>query len=407
MRSVPRRRTSHLGATTAIVCVPLLVACAGRATPTTTPAADGVRSEDVEAFSPGEPAGVLEQAEDALGARQPARAIALFGRYLTASTPEPETTGRALLGLARAHEQLGDCSAAVRAYDDYLERFGNVDVVFVLARRGACEAELGQWERSAASFGRVAEAPDLLPSVQVEALARQGLALFHLERFDEAERVLARADAVFERAKQEDTERFGDYYFVGMARFYRAALSHVAFREIRLELPEDVMQAALERKLELLTRTQDAYNHTIEAKHMFWVSAAGYQLGHMFGEFYDEVMYAPVPDWLDERQRVVYYEELAKQLRLVIEKAVWVFDKNLEAARRLGYESPFTERTQAKLGHLQAVLLADDTSLGRPNPRLVREPSAEIAPPEEGAAAGSAPDSAADRKLFVPPPTSL
>jgi hypothetical protein len=164
------------------------------------------------------------------------------------------------------------------------------------------------------------------------------------------------------------------------------------------------MEAGFQAKLELLVQAQDAYNHAISAKHMFWVSAAGYQLGHLFSELYDALMYAPVPEWLDARQREVYFEELKKQLRPVVTKAIWVFEKNLETARRLGYESEFIDQTEEKLGHLQAVMLSDDVMLGQPHPRLARDAEVDAAidaPPaqEEG--------SASDRKLFVPRPTPL
>jgi hypothetical protein len=113
-----------------------------------------------------------------------------------------------------------------------------------------------------------------------------------------------------------------------------------------------------------------------------------------------------VPEWLDARQREVYFEELKKQLRPVVTKAIWVFEKNLETARRLGYESEFIEQTEEKLGHLQAVMLSDDVTLGQPHPRLARDADADAdaasdAPPAADAA------SAADRKLFVPRPTPL
>jgi hypothetical protein len=230
-----------------------------------------------------------------------------------------------------------------------------------------------------------------------------------LDRFDDAELVLRRADEVFEAAQAGDTERFGTYYFVGMARFYRGAILHRKFRDVTIVLPEKVMAERFEKKLALLDQAQDAYNHTIKAKHMFWVSAAGFQLGHLFSELYDALMYAPVPTWLDAKQRTVYYEELKKQLRPVIDKAVWVLDKNLQTARRLGYDSEFIERTEAKLGHLQAVLLTDAELHGKPHPRLVPETRSEIGRPPE-APPPDAPDAelpAADRKLFVPEPTPL
>jgi hypothetical protein len=155
------------------------------------------------------------------------------------------------------------------------------------------------------------------------------------------------------------------------------------------------------RKLVLLERAQDGYNATIKAKHMFWVSAAGYQLGALFEEFYDAMMYAPVPEWLDVTQRQAYYESLKSQLRPVVNKAIWVFETNLATARKLGYDSEFVARTEAKLSELQSVLLAGDTTLGRPHPRLAPE-----ARPEPGAGA-EAEQAPVDRKLFVPEPTPL
>lgn len=97
----------------------------------------------------------------------------------------------------------------------------------------------------------------------------------------------------------------------------------------------------------------------------------------------------------------------------MVTKAIWVFEKNLETARRLGYESEFIARTEEKLGHLQAVMLSDDVALGQPHPRLsdpggpngLDERDGEAAALDAPAAGGQA--SASDRKLFVPRPTPL
>lgn len=359
-------------------------------------------AQDVEERALRDPAQGLAEAEAALASGEAARAVALFGRVL-AGDLSPDRAAPAWIGLAQAHEKLRDCSAAIRAYETYLARFPEgEDALVAQARRGACQAELEDWERSAATFHEIAQRPDQLPSVSVEALAREGYALFMLDRLDEADARLAEADAIYERAVTDKTERFGSYYFVGMARFYRAAILHRRFRDVEIRLPERVMAKAFKAKLDLLVQAQDAYNHAISAKHVFWVSASGFQLGHLFSELYDALMYAPVPEWLDARQREIYYEELKEQLRPVITKAVWVFDKNLETARRLGYDNEFVERTEAKLGHLQAVMLSDDATLGKPHQRLAREIDAEIEAP-----VAVAEGSAADRKLFVPRPTAL
>jgi tetratricopeptide (TPR) repeat protein len=359
------------------------------------------------------PEALVADADQALEEGRAAEAVALYGRALAADPLDDGISRAATLGLARAHEQLHDCAAVIRAYDAYLERFPAAeDRVVVHAHRGACEAELGAWEASAASFGEVAAADDQLPSTRVEALARQGYALFNLDRFDDADAVLGRADEVFERAQREQSERFSTYYFVGMARFYRGAILHRRFRDVAIVLPENVMAQRFAEKLALLTRAQEAYNHAIKAKHMFWVSAAGFQLGNLFGEFYDALMYAPVPEWLDDKQRRTYYEELKKQLRPVVDKAIWVLEKNLETARRLGYESEFTAQTEVKLSHLQRVLGSGEATLGQPHVRLAGDlPDAAggsregtTTPGIEGPAAGVV---GADRKLFVPPMSPL
>ena len=63
---------------------------------------------------------VLEAAEQALAEDAAARAVALFGRVLARSDASPEIEQRAYFGLARAHEQLGDCGAALLAYEAFL-----------------------------------------------------------------------------------------------------------------------------------------------------------------------------------------------------------------------------------------------------------------------------------------------
>lgn len=354
------------------------------------------------AAAPADAGSLVEQAEDALAADQPARAVALFSRALAESEA---LAAQVYPGIARAYELLEDFPAAIRAYDGYLTRFPDAeDAHNVLARRGACEAEVEQWERSAHSFSQAREGASL-PSFRVEVMAREGFALFQLERFDEADRVLREADQTYEEAMATQSERFSTYYFVGMARFYRAAIVHRRFRDVPIRLPEGQMAKDFEAKLKLLVEAQQAYNRTIEAKHVFWVSAAGYQLGSLFEEFYDALMYAPVPDWLDGKQRLVYYEELKEQLRPVVDKAIWVFEKNLETARRLGYENPFIDKTEERLSQLQAVLLAGETGFGKPHPRIAPpEAYAELGPPEE-LSMDQLP--AVERKLYVPFSTPL
>ena len=389
------------------------VGCVGATATGPSPDAPMFASDPVQASvgeAAGDPSGWLRDAEQALSDEQPARAAALFARYLGRAGQSGELgpqAAAAYRGLARAHEQLGDFDAAIRAYDGFLTRFSaDPEAIRMLARRGACEAEIGQWERSAHSYAQVLElgGETLIPSQKVEALARQGYALFQLGDHEGADTILAEADAIYLTATESGQERFSDTYFVGLARFYRAAILHLAFRAAPIRLPEAQMAKDFEAKLALLDQAQDAYNDVVRAKHMYWVSAAGYQLGSLFEEFYDAVMHAPVPEWLDEAQRRTYYTTLEEQLRPVVDKAVWVFEKNLETARMYGYDSEFIARTEAQLAQLQAILLGRSDP-GAPVPRLAPiEARAELEP-DQAIAQELLP--AVERKLFVPMPTSL
>ena len=101
----------------------------------------------------------------------------------------------------------------------------------------------------------------------------------------------------------------------------------------------------------------------------------------------------------DAAGRQTYYEELKSQLRPVVTKAAWVFEKNLETARKLGYDDEFVAQSEAKLSALQALLLAGDTALGQPHPRLAPEVRSDVHPEAATTPAG--------RKHFVPQPTPL
>jgi tetratricopeptide (TPR) repeat protein len=353
----------------------------------------GCAGQRASAAAPGEdPLGPTSLGDSSLADGDATRAASEYTRAARAGDAE------AWLKAAAAREALHDWEGATGAYDSFLalSPAGEAKVT-ALARRGALEAEMQNWEASSGSFAQAFAAlpSSALPSLQVELLARRGMALFQLERFEDAERVMASADEIYEDALANEVERFPTHYFAGMARFYRAAIIHRRFREQEVRLPEAQMAKDLDAKLALVELAQAAYNDAIRVKHMFWVSAAGYQLGTLYEEFYDALMHAPVPEWLDDEQRQVYFEELKGRLRPVVNKAIWVFEKNVESARRLGVSNEFIDRTEARMARLQSILLAGEPGLGRPHARLVPEAAAED------------PTDVAEQPRFLPTPTPL
>lgn len=332
------------------------------------------------------------------------RAVAVLSGLLARPGLAPRQRADALWRLSEIYEALRDCRAVVRTLGRFLDAASD-DVRRIQAwmRKGACEAEIGDFAASREAYARAREegGERLGPAARIETYAREGYAAFEMGDLERAEKVLAEGDAY--AAEILESTRLDDYYFVGMIRFYRGAIWHVRFRQVTIRSRRRDMARDFNTKMEYLAKAQAFYREAVRAKHMFWVSAAGYQMGQLFAEFYDAIMYAPVPNWLSARQREIYYEELRKQLRPALEKAIWVFEKTVETARRLGYTSPFVERAEAKLAHLRAVVVAGQGRLGEPDPHLVPEIARPIAPAEPGGEDRGP----LERALHVPRPTPL
>ncbi len=362
--------------------------------------------------NPREAAGLtLDDAARSLEARAYPAALVQYSSLLRRADLRGTDRIRALRGVAEAHEKLGDFTAASRSWSRLAKFADQVEDPSstqyrreAWMRAGACQAELEAWEASAAMYLRATEIGGGRLAQQVEAEVRRAYAFYQMDDLTTAEHLLNDAEPLLRRAQRE--ERLSDYFFVGMARFYQAAILHRRFREVPIRLPEVRMAEDFEKKLGLLTETQAAYNETIRAKHVYWVSAAGLQLGSLFEEFYDALMYAPVPEWLNDSQRSEYYEALKLQLRPVVNKAIWVFEKNLDTATRLGYDNRFVEQTEEKLARLQGVLLSGDTTIGRPTTPL-SDAAGDRAAIEPAGPWGRSRTGAEDGPRFLPRKTPL
>lgn len=299
-------------------------------------------------------------------------------RKALGAKPSANEQVSALLGLAKARVKLGDCAGANRALTTLLrledKALDDATLQRVYSDRGSCSAELAQWEQSAKDLQQALQIkhdPGL--AKQMELHARAGLALFHTEDFEAAKKEFQAGIALYAALDSEVRERLADPYFLAMSHFYLGAIAHRRFFEITLNLPEARMAKELEQKVQLLEELQSHYHDSIRIRHVFWVSAAGYQLGSAFERFYDEMMQSPVPPRLSPSQRAVFYTELKKKIRPVLLRAVDVYEKNIAAAKRLGYSTPFVKETKARLTQLQHYLVSEMSSGPFAPPPLARQ----------------------------------
>ncbi len=59
----------------------------------------------------------------------------------------------------------------------------------------------------------------------------------------------------------------------------------------------------------------------------------------------------------------LYREELRKKVRVLMAKAIRIYEETLATARRVGAQSDYVERIRAALDRVKKLLLADDPSL--------------------------------------------
>src|SRR4029079_11836409 len=91
-----------------------------------------------------------------------------------------------------------------------------------------------------------------------------------------------------------------------------------------------------------------------------WASASGSQVASLYEEFYDAFMAAPVPPELlgprNDEKRGVYFEELRKKIRVLLEKSLRWNEQNLLMMERFGVQNEWRDKTKLAYAKLQKLL---------------------------------------------------
>jgi hypothetical protein len=191
-------------------------------------------------------------------------------------------------------------------------------------------------------------------SVQVAASARLGEARFERGHYDEAERTLRQLRELY-RAHAEE-ERLDTDYFLAMGAFYLAEIPHAQYRLLPVRLPQKQLESDLEAKARLLLLAQQRYVETIRVRHVEWATAAGFRIGSLYREFYDDLVGAPVPPALQGEAREVYQEQLKKKVKTLLYKAVAFHERNVLMAERAGEKNDWVKRSTDQLEELRRLL---------------------------------------------------
>ena len=274
------------------------------------------------------------------------------------------------------------------------------DTKDALFQLGATYAEMGNWPASATVFAEILERKDNTADDKIEAYARRGYAQFQLKDLDTAERTFSTALYFFRSIEKE--ERLQTDFYLGLVKYELGQIPHERFRALPLRLPEKQMAKDMDDKARLLLSAQRQYIETIKMGNPQWASASGYQIGSLYEEFYDAFIHAPIPPELigdaNDEKREVYYEELRKKIRILLEKSLRTHEQNLLMLERLGVQNEWRDKSKLAFAKLQKMLdpsfkfdFADPATAGSQSP-------APPPPPTPAAPAGrpGSPDTGGD-----------
>jgi len=313
---------------------------------------DGVHIESFDA------ADLFEQGSKALGEKRYDDAIASYDRLLK-EFDDARYKRAAIYNAGLACQGKKDWPGAIARFKALVDGYpDSSDAKDGLFQMGATYAEMANWPASAEVFARVLERSDLTADDKLEALGRRGFAQFQLHDLDTAERTFRSSVAYYHQIEKE--ERLDTDFFLALALYHIGQISHERFRAIPLRLPERQMSADLDEKARLLLQSQRQYIDTMRLGNAEWAAASGFQVGTLYEELYDSFIHAPVPPELLQakasEKREVYYDELRKKIRVLLEKSVHWYDENLKMMERLGVQGEWRDRSKLAYNKLQQLL---------------------------------------------------
>ena len=302
---------------------------------------------------------VFERANEAYQARRYEEAADHYATIIT-YFQESRFYRPALFNAGLVYEKLERWEVAAAQYERILEEdAASSDAKDAFYRLAHVRAELGDWDAIDGLMTQVMLRGDLEHFDRMEAHLRRSTALLELGKLGEARDGFYTMVRLNREASGAD--RLADSTeFMVQGRFGLGRTYHQMVLGIPLVLPPQKMGEDLQEKAELFLKAQTSYIQALREHHAQWSVAAGYMIGKLYEDFYLDILAAEIPDDLTAEQTSLYFEELRKQLRPLMVRAIKVYEKNLSLSKRIvhpgGQDNRWVDASSAHLGHLKAYL---------------------------------------------------
>jgi tetratricopeptide (TPR) repeat protein len=281
-----------------------------------------------------------------------------FGR-LVDSFPQSTHRRVALYQAGLAHERLEEWQLAYQRFIELADpQKGTGDALDAVFRAAETLYHMERHAEAAALLEVIAHRVDLPVNKRIEAQVQHGICLLEAGLSQPAEASLRKALAIWNELSNKDEV---DTYFPAQAQFFLGEIYRLHCDSAALDPSKgtDALANALEEKAQLLLSAQGHYLRAIRLGHPYWATAAGAQIGGLYERLYEQMVSSPAPPELTGEQVELYRQELRKKIRVLLTKAINIYESTLEAAERIGAQNAFVDKTRASLKKMKDLLLAD------------------------------------------------
>jgi tetratricopeptide (TPR) repeat protein len=284
------------------------------------------------------------------------RAANAFGRVADLH-PGSRHEAAALFDAGLSLERLEAWGEAETRFRAMARRFTGPDAVEASFRVAECAWHRQDLAAAQAQLAALAARPDLGVAAHVRALTQLGVVALEAGQPDAAEQHLRAALAAWRRGSEQ--ERLDDYD-PSQAQFYLGEVDRARFLAVKIDPSRDderQLAAGLEAKASLLLSAQGHYLGAVRMGNADWAVAAGYRVGELYESLRDALVGAPLPPGLDAEQEAAYRAELTRQVRVLVSKAIAVYEQTIEVIRRAQpADNRFVAETRASLDRMKRTL---------------------------------------------------
>jgi tetratricopeptide (TPR) repeat protein len=280
----------------------------------------------------------------------------LFVQYF--AKDDPKKSEEALRNAATFRQGLGQYEDAVKNYEQYLGLFSDkkdkaAEVRFQIAKiyddekkTKAAFDSYNDYLKNWAKVGKVdrtLQAHTRLGMIHWEA-GRQKQAL------EEFQTVLKLYQGLREDQRNELTDGADA---AAQARFMVGEVKLREMEEIKLKLPESLLQKKLQEKIKVLGEAREIYFSIFKFGRPDWTLAALYRIGYISQSFAQEIRKSPVPTGLTEEQIELYKGGLEEQATQIDQGAIEAYTECLNVSRQKSWFNEYSTKAEIALAGLQ------------------------------------------------------